>query len=96
MLEQEKRWDLIQQGRAEDYHGVAVHPRHLSFFEKAVLKRHHQYRLQADVQMATPCDSVHAHTDVQESSCTIQASQLRQAKAQCVWCMLHVVEVGLS
>lgn len=53
MLEQEQRWDLIQQGRAEDYHGVAVHPRHLSLFEKAVLKRHRQYRRQADVQMAT-------------------------------------------
>jgi len=80
MLEQETQWDLIQQGRAEDYHGVAVHPRHLSFFEKAVLKRHHQYCRQADVQMATPCDSVHVNTDVQQSSCTIQASQLRQAK----------------
>lgn len=82
MLEQEQQWDLIQQGRAEDYHGVAVHPRHLSLFEKAVLKRHHQYRLQADVPMATPCDSVCTNTDVQQASCTLQASQLRQAKAQ--------------
>ena len=85
MLEQEQQWDLIQQGRAEEYHGVAVHPRHLSLFEKAVLKRHRHYRLQADVQMAIPCDSVHTNTDVEESSCTIQASQvsqLRQAKAQ--------------
>lgn len=75
MLEQEQQWDLIQQGRAEEYHGVAVHPRHLSLFEKAVLKRHRHYRLQADVQMAIPCDSVHTNTDVEESSCTIQASQ---------------------
>ena len=85
MLEQEQRWDLIRQGRAGDYHGVAVHPRHLSLFEKAVLKRHRQYRRQADVQKATPCDSVHTNTDVQQSPCTIQASQLsqlRQAKAQ--------------
>lgn len=44
MLEQEKRWQLIQQGRPLDYHGVAVHPRHLSLFERLVLKRHHQYQ----------------------------------------------------
>ena len=44
MLEQEKRWELIKQGRGHDYHGVAVHPRHLSWFEKVVLKHHHQYQ----------------------------------------------------
>lgn len=46
MLEQEKRWELIQQGRPNDYHGVAVHPRHLSLFERVILKRHHQYQPQ--------------------------------------------------
>ncbi len=54
MLEQEKRWDLIQQGRAQDYHGVAVHPRHLSWFEKAVLKKHHQYKAGTDTQVDRP------------------------------------------
>lgn len=44
MLEQEKKWQLIQQGRPGDYHGVAVHPRHLSLFERAVLKTHRQYQ----------------------------------------------------
>ena len=44
MLEQEKRWDLIQQGREEDYHGVAVHPRHLSLYEQMVLKHHRLYQ----------------------------------------------------
>ena len=44
MLEQEKRWDLIQQGRGHDYHGVAVHPRHLSLFEKVVLKQRRLYQ----------------------------------------------------
>ena len=44
MLEQEKRWELIQQGRPDDYHGVAIHPRHLSLFERVVLKRHHRYQ----------------------------------------------------
>ena len=82
MLEQEQQWDVIQQGRAGDYHGVAVHPRHLSLFEKAVLKRHRQYCRQADVQMATPCDSVHTNPDAQQLSCTVQVNQLRQVKAQ--------------
>ena len=44
MLEQERHWELIQQGRPRDYHGVAVHPRHLSLFERLVLKRHTQYQ----------------------------------------------------
>ena len=51
MLEQEKRWALIQQGRADEYHGVAVHPRHLSLFEKYILKRHHQYQPLAETEV---------------------------------------------
>ena len=51
MLEQEKRWELIQQGRPDDYNGVAVHPRHLSLFEKAILKRHRQYQPLTGTQM---------------------------------------------
>lgn len=47
MLEQEQSWELIQQGRPKDYHGVAVHPRHLSVFERVILKRHHQYQPKA-------------------------------------------------
>jgi len=42
MVEQEKQWNLIHQGNGHEYHGVALHPRHLSVFERAVLKRHQQ------------------------------------------------------
>jgi hypothetical protein len=34
LKEQERRWAFIRAGRAEDYHGVAVHPKHLSLWER--------------------------------------------------------------
>ncbi|KAH0566252.1 hypothetical protein GP486_000350 [Trichoglossum hirsutum] len=34
LKEQERRWACIRAGRAEDYHGVAVHPHHLSLWER--------------------------------------------------------------
>ena len=34
LKEQERRWAFIRAGRAEDYHGVAVHPQHLSLWER--------------------------------------------------------------
>ncbi|PHH68486.1 hypothetical protein CDD80_7474 [Ophiocordyceps camponoti-rufipedis] len=34
LKEQERRWNYIRQGRAEDYHGVAVNPAHLSLWER--------------------------------------------------------------
>jgi len=37
-------------GNAQDYHGVAIHPRHLSLFERVVLKRHLPYNPQLDAQ----------------------------------------------
>ena len=33
----------VRQGRADAYHGVAIHPRHLSWYERTVLKRHLNY-----------------------------------------------------
>ena len=50
LLEQERRWDYMQQGRGKEYHGIAVHPRHLSLFEKGVLGIHHQYNPQLDAE----------------------------------------------
>ena len=32
--EQERRWAYIRAGREYDYHGVAVHPKHLSLWER--------------------------------------------------------------
>ncbi|RJE18120.1 MFS phosphate transporter [Aspergillus sclerotialis] len=34
LKEQERRWTYIRQGREHEYHGVAVHPRHLSLWER--------------------------------------------------------------
>jgi len=33
LKEQERRWAFIRAGRGADYHGVAVHPKHLSWWE---------------------------------------------------------------
>ena len=33
LKEQERRWQFIRAGRESDYHGVAVHPKHLSMWE---------------------------------------------------------------
>lgn len=48
LKEQERYWSYVLQGRAEDYHGVAVHPRHLSLWERVVLKRHLAYDPELD------------------------------------------------
>ena len=34
LKEQERRWQYIRAGREQDYHGVAVHPKHLSLYER--------------------------------------------------------------
>ncbi|KAF2836270.1 MFS general substrate transporter [Patellaria atrata CBS 101060] len=34
LKEQERRWRFIVSGRENDYHGVAIHPRHLSLWER--------------------------------------------------------------
>jgi hypothetical protein len=34
LKEQERRWWYIRQGREHDYHGVAIHPQHLSLWER--------------------------------------------------------------
>ncbi|KAF2498355.1 MFS phosphate transporter [Lophium mytilinum] len=34
LKEQERRWSYIRAGREEDYHGIAIHPKHLSLWER--------------------------------------------------------------
>lgn len=34
LKEQERRWRYIREGREHDYHGVAIHPQHLSMWER--------------------------------------------------------------
>ncbi|PKY01508.1 putative MFS phosphate transporter [Aspergillus campestris IBT 28561] len=41
LKEQERRWEYIRQGREEDYHGPAVHSKHLSWFERRTGKGKH-------------------------------------------------------
>lgn len=50
LREQERYWQFVRQGRPGDYHGIAVHPRHLSLFERVVLKRDRAYDPELDRQ----------------------------------------------
>lgn len=34
LKEQERRWAYIRAGQADDYHGIAIHPKHLSLWER--------------------------------------------------------------
>jgi hypothetical protein len=34
LKEQERRWNFIRQGRENEYHGPAIHPKHLSVWER--------------------------------------------------------------
>jgi len=43
LTEQQRYWQQVVEGREEEYHGIAVHPQHLSWFEWAVLKRGRSY-----------------------------------------------------
>ncbi|POY76385.1 inorganic phosphate (Pi) transporter, also low-affinity manganese transporter [Rhodotorula taiwanensis] len=43
LREQERYWRCVRAGRAEDYHGVAIHPHHLSWYERVILKRQKHY-----------------------------------------------------
>ncbi|GHJ89027.1 hypothetical protein NliqN6_5429 [Naganishia liquefaciens] len=51
LREQERYWTYVRQGRASEYCGIAVHPRHLSIWEKVVLKRHLAYDPDLDRMM---------------------------------------------
>lgn len=34
LKEQERRWQFIRAGRSDEYHGIAIHPKHLSQWER--------------------------------------------------------------
>lgn len=34
LKEQERRWAYLREGRGDEYHGIAVHPKHLSVYER--------------------------------------------------------------
>ena len=50
LREQERYWLCVREGREQDYHGIAIHPRHLNLYETLVLKRHRFYNPQLDRQ----------------------------------------------
>ena len=43
LREQERYWLCVREGRPQDYHGIAIHKRHLSLWETWVLRRHKYY-----------------------------------------------------
>jgi hypothetical protein len=48
LREQDRYWNYVREGRAHEYHGIAVHPRHLSMWERFVHKRHLAYDPEQD------------------------------------------------
>ena len=48
LREQERYWSYVRDGREADYHGIAIHPRHISLFERFFLHRHKYYNPQMD------------------------------------------------
>ena len=50
LREQERYWTMVRQGCEHQYHGIAVHPRHLSMYERIVLHRDHYYDPESDRQ----------------------------------------------
>ena len=39
LLGQERYWLFMREGRQDESQGIAIHPRHLSLFEKVILER---------------------------------------------------------
>ena len=50
LAEQQRWWRKIKDGREEEYHGVAIHPRHLSWWERHRHKLHLNYDPKKDVR----------------------------------------------
>jgi hypothetical protein len=38
----------VREGRETEYHGIAIHPRHLSWYERIVLRRQKNYNPELD------------------------------------------------
>ena len=48
LREQERYWEFVREGRQDEYHGIAIHPRHSSLFEKVFLRRVRNYDPELD------------------------------------------------
>lgn len=51
LREQERYWSFVRDGRASQYHGIAINRQHLSSYEIYVLGRHKNYDPELDSQM---------------------------------------------
>lgn len=69
LREQERYYQYVLEGRQNEYHGVAVHPRHLSLWERVVLKRHLNYDAEKDhVQKINELRQLYQDTKAEEVS----------------------------
>ncbi|MCO5566073.1 hypothetical protein L7F22_019749 [Adiantum nelumboides] len=69
LREQERYYQYVLEGRQNEYHGVAVHPRHLSLWERVVLKRHLNYDPEKDhVQKINELRKLYEDTKAEEVS----------------------------
>lgn len=48
LREQERYWQFVREGREHEYHGIAIHPRHISLYERWVLKYDQRYDAELD------------------------------------------------
>ena len=75
LKEQERRWSFIRAGREHEYHGVAVHPKHLSWWERVrgvgkyydadldYKQKIEEMRLDWEASQARKVDEKHGHDD---------------------------------
>lgn len=49
LKEQERRWKFIREGREKDYHGIAIHSKHLSLWER-LMGKSKEYNPQFDYE----------------------------------------------
>jgi hypothetical protein len=67
LKEQERRWSYILAGKPEDYHGIAIHPQHLSLWERwiGVGKNYHP-----NMDMKSKIHDIRAEWEEQEAART--------------------------
>lgn len=65
LKEQERRWQYIMEGRGDEYRGIAIHPRHLSLWERlrGVGKNYHP-----DIDMKQKIHDIRAEFEQREAS----------------------------
>ncbi|KAI0483030.1 major facilitator superfamily domain-containing protein [Xylariaceae sp. FL0804] len=65
LKEQERRWQYMLEGREHEYHGIAIHPKHLSLWERmrGVGKSYHP-----DMDMKAKIHDLHAEWEEREAA----------------------------